>query len=82
MDTCEIELNMFEPDRFAATIPALPGLLVLSSSVDEVLERARAAYRLPRCGDRMVAVPDASASYHAIRNVRRPNRRGRRDQSR
>ena len=43
METYEIELEPAEPDGFAAIVPAVPGLLVLGSSVDEVLERARAA---------------------------------------
>jgi predicted RNase H-like HicB family nuclease len=43
MDMYEVELEPAEPDGFAATVPALPGLLVLGRSVDEVLERARAA---------------------------------------
>ena len=43
MDTYEIELEPAEPDGFTAIVPAVPGLLVLGSSVDEVLERARAA---------------------------------------
>jgi predicted RNase H-like HicB family nuclease len=43
MDTYEIELGPAEPDGFAAIVPAVPGLLVLGNSVDEVLEHARAA---------------------------------------
>jgi predicted RNase H-like HicB family nuclease len=43
MDTYEIELEPAEPDGFTATVPALPGLLILGRSVDEILERARAA---------------------------------------
>jgi predicted RNase H-like HicB family nuclease len=43
MDAYAVELEPTEPDGFAVTVPALPGLLVLGTSVDEVLERARAA---------------------------------------
>jgi predicted RNase H-like HicB family nuclease len=43
MDRYEVELEPAEPDGFAAVVPALPGLLVLGRSVDEVLERVRAA---------------------------------------
>ena len=42
MDSYEIELEPDEPDRVAAVVPALPGLLLLGRDVDEVRERARA----------------------------------------
>jgi predicted RNase H-like HicB family nuclease len=43
MDSYEVELEPTQPDGFAVTVPAVPGLLVLGTSVDDVLERARAA---------------------------------------
>jgi hypothetical protein len=43
MDIYEVELEPAEPDGFAAIVPALPGLLVLDSDVDEVLRRVRVA---------------------------------------
>jgi predicted RNase H-like HicB family nuclease len=43
MDTYEVELEPTEPDGFAVIVPALPGFLVLGTSIDDVLERARAA---------------------------------------
>jgi hypothetical protein len=43
MDIYEVELEPAEPDGFAAIIPALPGLLVLGSDVDDVLRRVRVA---------------------------------------
>jgi predicted RNase H-like HicB family nuclease len=43
MDMYEIELELAEPDGLCAIVSALPGLLVLGSTVDEVLEHARAA---------------------------------------
>ena len=43
MDTYEVELAPAEPDGFAASVPAVPGLLVLGPDVDEVLRRARVA---------------------------------------
>jgi hypothetical protein len=43
MDTYEIDLELADPHGFAATIPALPGLLILGTSLDEVLEHARAS---------------------------------------
>jgi predicted RNase H-like HicB family nuclease len=43
MDAYEVELEPTEPGGFALTVPALPGLLVLGTRVDDVLERARAA---------------------------------------
>jgi hypothetical protein len=42
MDTYEVELEPAAPDGFAATVPAVPGLLVLGRDV-EVLARVRAA---------------------------------------
>jgi predicted RNase H-like HicB family nuclease len=38
-----VELDRTESGRFALTVPAMPGLLVLGDSTDDVLERARAA---------------------------------------
>jgi hypothetical protein len=46
MDIYEVELEEAEPDGFAASVPALPGLLVLGSDVDEVLRRVRVAIAL------------------------------------
>ena len=43
MDVYAVELERAEPDGFAAIVPALPGLLVLGSDVDEVLRRVRVA---------------------------------------
>ena len=43
MDAYEVELEPAEPEGFAAIVPALPGLLVLGSDVDEVLRRVRVA---------------------------------------
>ena len=43
MDIYEVELAPAEPDGFAASVPAVPGLLVLDSDVDEVLRRVRVA---------------------------------------
>ena len=43
MQVYEVELEPTEPDGFAVTVPALPGLLVLGTSVDDVLERASSA---------------------------------------
>ena len=64
MDTYEIELEPAEPDGFTATVPAVPGLLVLGNSVDEVLERARAAIAFhvgrsssPGCARRISVMP-------------------------
>ena len=64
MDTYEIELEPAEPDGFTAIVPAVPGLLVLGSSVDEVLERARAAIAFhvgksdgPGCARRIKVMP-------------------------
>jgi predicted RNase H-like HicB family nuclease len=55
MDMYEVQLEPAEPDGFAATVPALPGLLVLGRSVDEVLDRARAAIAF-RVGMRQITV--------------------------
>ena len=43
MHIYEVEVEEAEPDGFAASVPALPGLLVLDSDVDEVLRRVRVA---------------------------------------
>jgi predicted RNase H-like HicB family nuclease len=43
MDTYEVELEAAEPDGFAVTVPARPGLLVLGATIDEALARARAS---------------------------------------
>lgn len=43
MDVYEVELEPAEPDGFAASVPAVPGLLVLDSDVNEVLRRVRVA---------------------------------------
>ncbi len=43
MDTYVVELEGTELHSFALTVPALPGLLILGKSIDEVLERAQAA---------------------------------------
>ena len=43
METYVVELEGTELDSFALTVPALPGLLILGKSIDEVLERAQAA---------------------------------------
>ncbi len=43
MDIYEVELEQGEPDGFAAVVSALPGLLILGNSVDEVLKRVRGA---------------------------------------
>ena len=43
MDSYEVELEPAEPDGFAASVPALPGLLVRDNDVDEVLRRVRVA---------------------------------------
>ena len=53
MDAYEVELEPTEPDGFAVTVPGLPGLLVLGTSVDDVLERARAAiaFHVGRAGE-------------------------------
>ena len=38
-----VELDRTESGRFALTVPAMPGLLILGDTTDDVLERARAA---------------------------------------
>lgn len=43
MDSYEVELGPAEPEGFAAIVPAVPGLLVLGSDLDEVLRRVRVA---------------------------------------
>ena len=43
MGVYEVELEPAEPDGVAASVPAVPGLLVLGSDVDEVLRRVRVA---------------------------------------
>jgi hypothetical protein len=43
MDVYAVELERAEPNGFAAIVPALPGVLVLGSDVDEVLRRVRVA---------------------------------------
>ena len=43
MDIYEVEVEPAEPDGFAASVPALPGLLVLDSDINEVLRRVRVA---------------------------------------
>ena len=43
MDTYDVELEEAE-GRFIGTVRTMPGLLVFGASVDEVLERARAAF--------------------------------------
>jgi hypothetical protein len=43
MAVYEVELEPAGPDGFAAMVPAVPGLFVLGSDVDEVLRRVRAA---------------------------------------
>jgi hypothetical protein len=64
MDTYEVELEAAEPDGFAVTVPAFPGLLVLGATIDEALSRARASIafrgRTPGNGqltDRIAVVP-------------------------
>ena len=67
MDTYEVELEPTEPDGFAVTVPAVPGLLVLGTSVDDVLERARAAiaFHVGRAGNgctpRVAVLPRAAS---------------------
>ena len=69
MDTYEIDLEPAEPDGFAAIVPAVPGLLVLGASVDEVLERARAAiaFHVGRSG---LGAHDGSPSCRAMQVTR------------
>ena len=64
MDTYEVELEAAEPDGFAVTVPAFPGLLILGATLDEALARARASIafqvRAPENGqltDRIAVVP-------------------------
>ena len=67
MDTYEVELEAAEPDGFAVTVPAFPGLLILGATLDEALARARASIafhvRAPENGqltDRIAVVPRVS----------------------
>jgi predicted RNase H-like HicB family nuclease len=64
MDTYDVELEAAEPDGFAVTVPAFPGLLILGATLDEALARARASIafrvRVPENGlltDRIAVVP-------------------------
>ena len=64
MDTHEVELEAAEPDGFAVTVPAFPGLLIFGATLDEALARARASIafhvRAPENGqltDRIAVVP-------------------------
>ena len=64
MDTYEVELEAAEPDGFAVTVPAFPGLLILGATLEEALARARASIafhvRAPENGqltDRIAVVP-------------------------
>jgi predicted RNase H-like HicB family nuclease len=43
MDTFEIDLEPADAQGFTVTIPALPGLLIFGTSLDEVLNQTRAA---------------------------------------
>ncbi|MBV9172503.1 MAG: type II toxin-antitoxin system HicB family antitoxin [Chloroflexi bacterium] len=45
MDTYDVELEQVAADQFLVTVPALPGLLILGVSLEEVLGRARAAIK-------------------------------------
>lgn len=40
MDTHEVEPESAEPDGFAVTVPAFPGLLILGTSLGEALASA------------------------------------------
>ena len=51
MKTYVVEVERTERDSFALTVPALPGLLILGLSIDEVLERARAAIEFYAAAD-------------------------------
>jgi len=72
METYVVELEETELHSFALTVPALPGLLVLGKSLDEVLERARAAIEFHatrdahdrRPGRLRVALSPRSGSLH------------------
>jgi predicted RNase H-like HicB family nuclease len=80
MDTYEVELEAAEPDGFAVTVRAFPGLLVLGATIDEVLSRARASIafhgRVPENGqltDRIAVVPRMySDCVDALRLLRNP----------
>ena len=69
MDTYEVELEPTEPDGFAVTVPAVPGLLVLGTNVDDVLERGRAAiaFHVGRseqgCAPRVAVLPRAISAF-------------------
>jgi hypothetical protein len=65
MDTYEIELEPAEPDGFTAIIPAFPGLLILGSSVDEVLD----AHRAPAERELRAQGPDRRGSANATFGV-------------
>ena len=60
MDTYEVELEAAEPDGFAVTVPAFPGLLIFGATLDEALARARASIafhvRAPENGQLRIAV--------------------------
>ncbi|MBV9595583.1 MAG: hypothetical protein JOZ87_01880 [Chloroflexi bacterium] len=43
MDTYDVELEQVAADQFVVSVAALPGLLILGVSLEEVLGRARAA---------------------------------------
>ena len=51
MKTYVVEVERTERDSFALTVPALPGLLILGLSIDEVLERAWAAIEFYAAAD-------------------------------
>jgi hypothetical protein len=40
MDAFEVELETSDPDRISLTVPALPGLLILGTSIEDVLDQA------------------------------------------
>ena len=54
MDTYEVEVETCEPDRVVLTVPALPGLLILGRSIEEVLHLAEQsiAFHAPAAGVR------------------------------
>ena len=75
MDTYEVELEAAEPDGFAVTVSAFPGLLILGATLDEALARARASIafhvRAPENGQltgRIAVVPrmDTGASTRCV----------------
>jgi predicted RNase H-like HicB family nuclease len=71
MDAYEVELEPTEPDGFVVTVPAVPGLLVLGTSVDDVLERARAAiaFHVGRAGNG--CTPRVAVRPRAVRDADR-----------